>query len=170
MSHGQIDTLFIATDEFSFVAETRRQLPHLNLINLGEVKFHKANDGDPGNKGNRALLDCLMLSRCRYVLKCSSALSGFAKVLNPELEVYRVSSSKLFAGIPYFPDAYIPKLISNRADCQTIITKQFANDWLEYPYARWRFSKPFRSRRRYFSYKRLKQQIQRMKLRHLMKS
>src|SRR5271157_2949499 len=51
-----------------------------------------------------AILDCLSLARCRYVLKCMSALSGFAKVLNPDLEVYRVAAMKQ----DWFPDAYIP--------------------------------------------------------------
>src|SRR6267143_2972039 len=90
---SHIKTVFVATDEFSFVENARRQLAALRIVNLGEVGFHKATQNLP-RKGDRALLDCVVLSRCRWVLKCSSALSGFAKVLNPRLEAYRVSASK----------------------------------------------------------------------------
>jgi hypothetical protein len=80
-THPDVTTIFVATDEFSFVAKARRALSPLPIINLGEVGFHKASQ-NIAHKGDRALLDCVVLSRCTYVLKCSSALSGFAKVLN----------------------------------------------------------------------------------------
>lgn len=147
-THQNVSSVFLATDEFSFVDKALRRLSRLRIINLGEVGFHKASQNVP-HKGDRALLDCLVLSRCRYLLKCSSALSGFAKVLNPQLESYRLSASKLFTDIPYFPEAYIPKLTSTDSECRRILERQFANDWLEDPYARVRFGRPFRTQSRY---------------------
>lgn len=147
-NHQEVRSLFLATDEFSFVDKALRRLSGLTIINLGEVEFHKASENIP-HKGDRAVLDCVLLSRCRYVLKCSSALSGFAKVLNPELESYRVSASKLFSDIPYFPEAYIPKLTSTNSACRRILERQFASDWLEDPHARTRFEKTFRTQSRY---------------------
>jgi hypothetical protein len=157
-NHPDVRSVFLATDELSFVDKARRRLPPLGVINLGEVDFHKASRNRP-HKGDRALLDCVLLSRCRYVLKCSSALSAFAKVLNPRLESYRVSASKLFTDIPYFPDAYIPKLASTDPECRRILERQLANDWLDDPYARARFGKPFRTRSRYRASVRLKKWI-----------
>jgi hypothetical protein len=84
------------------------------------------------SKGDHALLDCLLLSRCRYLLKCQSALSGFSKVLNPRLEAYRLSANKLPSwswGNPYFPDAYLPKLTSKNPECQKILDDLFTDDW-----------------------------------------
>jgi hypothetical protein len=156
--HLHIKSIFVATDEFSFVDRALRQLSPLRVINLGEVPFHKASQNVPHN-GDRALLDCLLLSRCKYLLKCSSALSGFAKVLNPQLESYRVSASKLFTDIPYFPEAYIPKLTSADPNCTRILERQFANDWLADPYAKVRFGKPFRTQPRYRNSVRLKRWI-----------
>lgn len=143
--HPEINSLFIATDEFSFVENASHELSRLRVVNLGEVRSHKILDHSP-QKGDRALLDAVLLSRCGYLLKCSSALSGFAKVLNPELEAYRVSASKLFLDIPYFPEAYIPKLTSTDPQCSKILKKLFANDWLSHCVANYRFNRPFRTR------------------------
>jgi hypothetical protein len=101
-----------------------------SLIHLGPVDFHKACHNVPG-KADRAVLDCVLLSRCAYVLKCSSALSGFAKVLNPDLVCFRVAACKLFSEVPYFPDAYIPRLDSPDPGCQRILKRLFQDDWLD---------------------------------------
>lgn len=124
-----ITSLFIATDEFSIVAKIQESLPSMNIINLGGVEFHKDQTHIQG-KADRALLDCLLLSRCKYLLMGTSALSGFAKVLNPNLDVYRISASKLFTDIPYFPVAYIPCLKSNDDATTRILHQLFADDWL----------------------------------------
>lgn len=52
----------------------------------------------------QALKDCLTLAKCKYVLKSSSALSSWAKVFNPNLEIYAVQAFKR----PYFPNSCIP--------------------------------------------------------------
>ncbi len=147
-SHQEIESIFVATDEFSFVEYARQQLSSVKIINLGEVNFHKANI-NVLQKGDRALLDCVLLSRCKYLIKCSSALSGFAKILNPDIESYRVSASKLFCDNPYFPEAYIPKLTSEDPECMKILEKQFVNDWLDSSYAKLRFGKRFKTKSRY---------------------
>lgn len=152
-----IKSIFVATDEFSFVEKAKAEFGPLKIINLGAVEFHKKTTINP-QKGERALLDCSLLSRCKYLLKGSSALSGFAKVINPDLEAYRVSASKLFADIPYFPEAYLPKLTSECAKCQAILAKQFAEDWLQNPKAR-RFVKPFSTKSRHTLLQRLRNNI-----------
>lgn len=158
--HQNITSVFVATDEFSFVEHAKRQLFPLNVINLGEVNFHKSSQNSL-KKGDRALLDCLLLSKCQYLIKCSSALSGFAQVLNPQLESYRISASKLFTDIPYFPDAYIPRLTSTDPVCTKILEEQFANDWLDHPYARFRFNHTFKTQVRYGALTKLKRWLSR---------
>jgi hypothetical protein len=158
-SHQDIDTIFLATDEFSFVANVTKQLSSLKIITLGEVGFHKNSINIP-DKADRALLDCLLLSRCKYLLKCSSALSAFTKILNPKIEAYRVSASKLFSDIPYFPEAYLPKLTSTDPECIEILDRQFVNDWRDNRYANWRFGKPFRTQSRYIPLVKFKKWIE----------
>lgn len=133
--------LFIATDEFAFVEAARQRL-RLPVVNLGEVDFHKARPGHAG-KADRALLDCVLLSRCSLVLKCSSALSGFAKVLNPGLPCFRVSASKVFHQVPYFPDAHIPRWQGQGEAARALLARLFEGDWLEAPDVPERFRRPF---------------------------
>lgn len=132
LRHPEWEAVFVATDEPDFVAKVIHYLPHLKLINLGPVAFHKAGGDMPG-KADRAVLDCVLLSRCATVLKCSSALSGFAKVLNPELACFRVAACKMFSDVPYFPDAYIPRLVSPDPTCQAILQRLLQGDWQDSP-------------------------------------
>ncbi len=152
----EFTSVLVATDEFEFVDEARRRLGGRTIVNLGEVGFFKEKKGDGAAKADRALLDCVLLSRCRTVLKCSSALSAFAKVLNPALACFRVSASKLLRDVPYFPEAYIPRLASPDPECRRILERQFVGDWIENPRARARFGRPFRTLPRYRRSKRIR--------------
>jgi hypothetical protein len=144
-----IRCVFVASDEPGFLALARERLAGREVRGLGDVPFHKAPGAavTPG-KADRALLDCVLLSRCSVVLKCSSALSGFAKVLNPDLECYRVAACKIFMDVPYFPDAYVPRLALDEPRAAAILARQFEGDWLDDPVARARWSTPFVARPR----------------------
>jgi hypothetical protein len=148
--HPHIRCVFIASDEPGVQAAAAARLAPVEVRSLGDVPFHKAG-GPPAwpGKADRALLDCVLLSRCRYVLKCSSALSGFAKVLNPGLECYRVAACKMFSDIPYFPDAYVPRLALRDPAARAILERQFEGDWLDDPVATARWSRPFVGRPRH---------------------
>ena len=126
----ETELIFAATDDFAFVEKLRAAVP-LPILNLGEVGFHKAEVPglDLTEKADRALLDCLLLSRCRTVLQTSSALPSFAKVLNPDLEIYRCASSKLFAALPYFPVAYIPPVPLISPPSVAILNTTMQHDW-----------------------------------------
>lgn len=105
----------------------------IDIIHLGAVESHRiAEDlvSDRRRRGERALLDCVLLSRCSAVVKTSSALSGFAKVLRPDLEIYRCAASKKFTDIPYFPVAYIPKYQSDNPEIRDLLDRLMTGDWL----------------------------------------
>jgi len=146
----ELDTILIATDENSMVERVQSQHRSLRVLNSGNVIHHK--DAVPGNnigKGEHALLDCLLLSRCKYLLKSMSALSGFAKVLNPGIEAYRLSANKLyFWDIPYFPDAYLPKLTSRDPKCQKILSRLFDGDWTQDKAAMKKYGATFKYQKR----------------------
>ncbi|HOE44139.1 MAG TPA: hypothetical protein PLB25_21290, partial [Rhodoferax sp.] len=151
-THPEIKTIFVATDENAFVEQVRPQHPGLDIFNSGRVTHHKDLLSENNfAKGDHALLDCLLLSRCQYLLKSQSALSGFAKVLNPRLEAYRVSANKLAAwnwSIPYFPDAYLPMLSSQNPACQKILARLCAGDWTEHKGMQRKFGKLFKYKNR----------------------
>ncbi len=148
-SRPETQRIFAATDDFSFVEKLRKAV-QLPVINLGEVGFHKQTGPqvDPIQKADRALLDCLLLSRCKSVLQTSSALSSFAKILNPNLEIYRCASSKLFAEIPYFPVAYVPQLSLPNPEAHRILEASMADDWTGVP-AVSQYLQPFAYKARY---------------------
>jgi hypothetical protein len=91
---------------------------------------HQAKDNQALAKD--AILDCLSLSRCRYALKCMSQLSAFAKVLNPELDIYRVSACKP----SWFPEAYIPVYRSKNEAVRSLLQTLQAGDFQESYYKR----------------------------------
>ncbi len=127
--NSQFKKAFVATDDNAIVSYLRDSLP-IEIINLGEIAFHKASvsERQKTERANRALLDCYILSRCKYVLTTSSALPAFAKILNPDLEIYRVAASKMFADIPYFPVAYLPKYTSPSAEVTQVISRLMVGD------------------------------------------
>jgi hypothetical protein len=140
------DAVFVATDERRFLDLVRSNV-NVPMISVGPGDHHLQATSS-FLKADNAVLDCLLLSRCRSVIHSSSALPAFAKVLNPSLESYRVSASKLFTNIPYFPAAYIPRLTSDDAQCQAILDRQMAGDWTDNPDALAKFGEPFGARAR----------------------
>lgn len=134
-AHPEVRKIFLASDENGFFQKLRNCYPDFEIIESGPVVHHKDVHGGNGYaKGEHALLDCLLLSRCKYLLKCQSALSGFAKVLNPDLEAYRISANKLVPWakeIPYFPDAFLPRYESERYGCRQVIERLFVDDWTQ---------------------------------------
>ncbi len=150
--HPAVTSIYVATDERAFIEQVRTQHPSLPVISSGPAQHHKsAVQAEAFAKGDHALLDCWLLSRCTYLLKCQSALSAFAKILNPSLDGYRISADKLAYwshGIPYFPDAYFPIYASPDPKCQRILAELLAGDWTQNRGAAREFGARFRYKRR----------------------
>ena len=120
---NKINNIFVCTDEKKFVEQLKLTLSNHHNINL---KFSRNFDllnqknltwyenENKNSNGQSAMIDMICLSKCKSVLKNSSALSSFAKLINPNLEIYRLNSCKMFnPTCPYFPDAHIPLLRPN---------------------------------------------------------
>jgi hypothetical protein len=135
--------VFLATDEAAFVTYLSSNLD-IPVAGFGAGRHHleQKTEEERTIEADRALIDCLALSRCATVLNTSSALSAFSKVLQPDLEIYRCAASKMFADIPYFPIAYIPQYESDDVVVAGVLTRTMADDWLSNP-AAWRFRKKF---------------------------
>jgi len=128
------DVIFAATDEFSFINRLRSSID-LPVVALGEVDFHMATEATVSRveKTDRALLDCILLSRCNCTLETSSALPSFAKLFNPALEIYRCAASKLFNDMPYFPVAFIRVLPVHTPRSVEILRSTMESDWTYNP-------------------------------------
>ena len=128
------DGIIAATDEHSFV-DKLRQVVDLPVTNLGAVEFHLASvhSTTRAEKADRALVDCLLLSRCAMVIETSSALPSFAKLFNPELQIYRCAASRVFSNMPYFPVAFIPALPVESDRSNSILKLTMDDDWTAHP-------------------------------------
>jgi hypothetical protein len=129
-----IMNVFLATDEMDILSYLKNKYTHINFITSRDLKNNLfwRNNSDVIRNGTEAMVDMLCLSKCKIVLKVSSALSSFSKLINPNLNIYRLNALKMFVDIPYFPDAYIPLLEKNENytdECNKILDKIQQNDW-----------------------------------------
>jgi hypothetical protein len=136
-NNTNITNIFIATDEKNLVEYLKYKYSYITFVtsrNFDKNIFWRNNDNVISN-GREAMIDMLCLSKCKTVLKVSSALSAFSKVINPKLNIFRLNALKLFStatDIPYFPDAYIPLLEKNEnytEECNKILDKIQLHDW-----------------------------------------
>jgi hypothetical protein len=146
INHDDIDTIFVASDEYTIKQAIRNNYKDKRVVDSGESIFWK--DLEKTNnfaKADHAVLDCVLLSKCKYLIKNQSALSGFSKVLNPKIEAYRIAASKFLSLLapPYFPDGYIPPLTSEDPNCKLILERLLNEDWTQNKKAMQKFGKPF---------------------------
>jgi hypothetical protein len=143
-NHEEIDTIFIASDEYPIKQALKHYYPDKKIVDTGESSFWKnVENSNTYVKGDQAVLDCLLLSKCKYLIKTQSALSGFAKIFNPKIEAYRVAACKLSEDIPYFPDAYFPFFTSDNPKCKEILNRLLSDDWTQNKKAFKKFGKDF---------------------------
>ncbi len=90
-----IDCLFVASDEASFIPYMQDAFPALSVVSHDDVfrstsiqNFYQQDLG-AGNyiKGEEALINCLLLSRCSVLIRTTSFLSAWASIFNPELPI-----------------------------------------------------------------------------------
>lgn len=111
--------LFVATDEQVFleacVSRFGRRVVALpdHRRSTNDRPVHRDLDGDGYALARDALFNCLMLSRCRRVLKTASVLSAWAKVFEPSLEIYTLSRRR-GPERKYFPERCIPDYMPGR--------------------------------------------------------
>jgi hypothetical protein len=127
-THPEITLIFVATDDAQFlkaIAQCRPVIAHAQSRSSdGRTLWDGHSSAENQAIGKEAILDCLTLARCRYVLKGMSALSAFSKVMNPELEAYRVSACKR----DWFPEAFIPLYRSRNRATRKMLGKLQRND------------------------------------------
>lgn len=104
--------IFLATDEARFVHACRLRYGNRLFFLRDFVRsadreaVHHNRKHDGFHLGRDAVLNCAMLSRCNIVIKTPSILSGWAKILNPAVEMYLVT--RPFSYCAWFPDRALP--------------------------------------------------------------
>jgi len=108
--NSEFDCLFVASDEQRFVDFIEKELSRqLSVVyhddqerSKGNVAIHRSKRGDRYKKGEEAVLNCLLLSRCNALIKNASIMSGWAKLFNPDVPV--VLLNRPFERQLWFPD------------------------------------------------------------------
>lgn len=127
-SKNQIKNIIILTDEKKILLELKKHYEdNYNVIydkelyesNHNDILFFNniKNSVDIDKHYEQALIDTITLSKCSLVFKTASALSAWAKILNPNIEIYRISS---FIH-DWFPDSRIPLYESSNLAIEEIL-------------------------------------------------
>jgi hypothetical protein len=113
LTNREIDVLYIASDDPSIIPILKEKLLNIQIINFSydfKIIPHKpyhsiqTNSCDKLKMGLSAIRDVLMLSHCNIVFKYCSQMSAFCKVINPNLEMYRLNHPNYC----WFPESIIP--------------------------------------------------------------
>jgi hypothetical protein len=99
--------ILLATDDSQFAEHVQRHpfgipvvMAPATYMPKGTTPIHFS--GHPGLAiGREALLTCLLLARCGFLLKTASYLSAWAKIFNPALDTWLISPP---IGAGFFPD------------------------------------------------------------------
>jgi hypothetical protein len=106
--------VFLSTDDNNFIAYFKTNLPDVQLIMRND--YQRSDDDKPVHLNveldkfevNRdALVNCLLLSKCDFLIKSSSFLSDISKLFNPKVPV--VMLNKPYARALWFPASEIIK-------------------------------------------------------------
>jgi hypothetical protein len=91
------EQILLASDDAAFIKHFRDHPFNLPVTVAPAVYMSKSGkaihfSGHPGLAiGREALITCLLLSRCGFLIKTPSYLSGWAKIFNPVLPVWLIS-------------------------------------------------------------------------------
>ena len=136
MTNKDVEQIFCCSDEQSFVNKIKRLYPNKvieykqtradNSNNLGLHKQGRnSNDSVRDNLTYSCIIDMLGLSNCSTVIKSSSALSSFSKIINPSLTLYTVSAMKY----PWFPTAVAEQYESKSEEIRNILKRTMKGDY-----------------------------------------
>lgn len=87
--------VFVATDEVEFIEYLKKEFgpkviytPSTRSTTKEPIHFNSKN---PFLIGQEAIIDCLLLSKCQYLIRTQSNLSSFSTFINPQLPTEIVS-------------------------------------------------------------------------------
>lgn len=110
--HKKINCIFVASDEQEFIEFINTEFDDIKVCwhddkikSVEQTPAHKTSYDDNYLKGEEALINCLLLSNCTYLLKTASFLSGWSKIFNIGLRVVMVN--KPYDKSLWFPDKAI---------------------------------------------------------------
>jgi Nodulation protein Z (NodZ) len=90
MDEHPVDAIFGASDEPEFLSYLGTSFPRVPLQSTQSrlaASYKQDLGADNYRKGEEALIDCLLLSRCSVLIRTTSFLSAWASIFNPSLPI-----------------------------------------------------------------------------------
>ncbi len=97
--------IFVATDQQQYLEAFRQRYPD-RVLSYGDTRSSTsqnsmhAHDGKNYQKGEDVLIDCLLLSRTDFLLRCQSNVGEIAGYFNPNLPVIDMQYSRALQNVP----------------------------------------------------------------------
>ena len=135
LKNNNVEQIFCCSDEQSFVDGIKRAHPD-KVVALPQFRSKNATNGGLHHQGQSGspsfrehltmgcLADVLALAKCDTVIKTSSAMSSFARILNPSLKLYTVSAMKQ----PWFPAAVADQYPTTSPAVSAILRRTMRGD------------------------------------------
>jgi hypothetical protein len=141
-THPDVENIFACSDDWNFEYELKafcrgsyEVFMHDHSRSRDGTAFYM-HHGEEHNRGLavEAIRDCVSLSRCQYLLANYSALSAWAKVLNPDLVSHRISACKIFGteNGGAFPHGYAPFYPGKSPEARKLIANLRIGDWQDW--------------------------------------
>lgn len=106
------ESVFILSDDAELKSFLAREISINFKIPIHQTPFKTIYHIDQKNRSDKleltkeSVAEMLALSKCKFAIKNHSAFSSWAKIINPSIEMYRVTKCKQ----KWFPDYYLPEL------------------------------------------------------------
>lgn len=106
------ETIFILSDDPVLKSFLSERIQSIFDVPIFQSPFRPIYHIDQKNRSDKLQLtkesvaEMVALSKCKFAIKNQSAFSSWAKIINPSIEMYRVSKCKQ----TWFPDYYLPEL------------------------------------------------------------
>lgn len=113
--------MFVAADDSKILTLLQDNIPNLQIITVTHdyettsgIPLHKNPKNNNANKstkykiGSSAIIDSLLLSKCKCLIKYASHLSAYSILFNPNLEAYRLNK----CNYSWFPENRIKDYIN----------------------------------------------------------
>jgi hypothetical protein len=131
--NNTIDKIYCCSDEQTFIEKMLLKYPNIVIIyeqlrsdNSNNYAFFRIGNNHPNRDDltNASIIDMLALSNCKTVIKSSSALSSFSKIINPFINLYTVCAMRC----GWFPTAVAEIYKTDSEDIKNILKRTMKGD------------------------------------------
>tara|TARA_R110000787_G_scaffold276239_8_gene385127 strand:- start:819 stop:1748 length:930 start_codon:yes stop_codon:yes gene_type:complete len=136
-STEEVNSIFCCSDEKEFIKRMKSKFKN-KIIEYPQLRAHNSKNNAFFRTGSSiwttrrkrnqltisSIIDMLLLSKCNSVIKSSSALSSFSKIIDPSVNLYAVSAMKK----KWFPTGVVNVYKTKSETISAILTRTMKDD------------------------------------------